>query len=270
MKGNKVDQLVRFTFQKFGKSPRLATPIAIREARAAAQQILDAGWSQIQIMEMITFLLHDKADPVATGEWKNDISWWRSHVSDLPSLAKQLLKPDSKFATQFEAQAIHMHKWMEQNNYTMQDWIEDMLLPAKDSPEFSDAVFKKLVKNPDKFDEPKYPYGKEVKDELLAARDTVWETLAAFHAGNKTAALDYVKACRDADGKQLADLPEILASENPEDSAAAFLNVRLTRLENDLPEKHRHAVVTTADKEVQRQGDLVRAILRMKAKLTTT
>jgi hypothetical protein len=155
MKGSKVDQLVRFTFQKFGKSPRLATPVAIREARAAAQQILDAGWSQVQVMEMITFLLSDNPNQTAAGEWKNDMSWWRSHISDLPSLAKQLLKPASKFATQYEAEAARMHAWLKENGYTMPDWIEDMLLPANDTPEFSDAVFKKLVKNPDKFDEPK-------------------------------------------------------------------------------------------------------------------
>jgi len=51
-KETKVSKMVRFAYWKLGKPTRLAIPAAIEDAKFAAQAILDAGYSVVQVMEM--------------------------------------------------------------------------------------------------------------------------------------------------------------------------------------------------------------------------
>jgi len=54
------------------------------------------------------------------------LTWWKNQLVDLPSLARILLKPDSRFAIQYEQKAAKAKQWIKENNYTYQEWIDEM------------------------------------------------------------------------------------------------------------------------------------------------
>jgi hypothetical protein len=128
-----VTKLVRFAYAKYRKPPRLATSLAVSKAQAAAQRILDAGYSVLQVCEMIA-LITGPRPVLAPGEWDGDITWWRNIIVDLPSLAEHLLVKE-KFAPQYEVKAHELHEWLKISGHTTKDWLADQLLEEPKFPQ---------------------------------------------------------------------------------------------------------------------------------------
>jgi hypothetical protein len=224
----KVSKMVKFVYWKLGKPTRLASPAAINEAKFAAQEILDAGYSLVQVMEMFTFVMTQKPEINQQTGFDESLVWWKSQLVDLPSLSRILLQPGSKFAIQYEQKAAKMRQWIKDNNYTYQEWIDEMTYPPKDDPAYEDKMFENFLKNPDHFRGEVFH---EMKNKLHVARDEVWAALIANREGNSEPILTLA---RDTS----SDVQEsIFQSDDPPGYAEGFFTNKIAELEFKMPER---------------------------------
>jgi hypothetical protein len=227
-KDTKVSKMVKFAYWKLGKPTRLATPAAINEAKFAAQEILDAGYSLVQVMEMFTFVMAQKPEINQQTGFDESLTWWKNQIVDLPSLARVLLKPDSKFAIQYEQKTAKMKQWIKDNNYTYQEWIDEMTYPSKGDPDYEDKMFEKFLKNPDHFRGEVFH---EMKNKLRVARDEVWAAMIANCEGNSQPILALAR-------RASADVQDsIFQSDNPPGHAEGFFTNQIADLEFKMPER---------------------------------
>lgn len=247
MSDKQVDRMVRFVYWKLGKPARLATQSAVKEAKRAAQEILDAGYPVFNVMEMFTFL-DDEPDVQASG-FDESIGWWRNQISDLPSLAVVLQKPaPNRLVAQYEERSAEMKKFLKAHGYSVQDWIDDMTAPRKDDSNYEEKVFELLLKNPDKY-EKRSPEIKQGFQENIAIRDKVWAALVPSYEGNAEPLFALLRSELTPEGLKAV-------FEEPGDvllHAQACATSRLAHVEQLIPYKYRLPEgQTAAEKEIMK------------------
>ena len=238
----KISKMVKFAYWKLGKPTRLATPAAIKDAKCAAQAILDAGYSVVQVMEMLTFVMGGKPETNEKTGFDESLTWWKNQLVDLPSLARILLKPDSQFAIQYERKAAKAKQWIKENNYTYQEWIDEMTYPSEDDPDYEDKMFEKFLKNPDHFRGEVFH---QMKNKLRVARDEVWAAMVANREGNSEPILTLARGAS-------ADIQDsIFQSDDPPGHAEGFFTNKIADLEFKMPERfHLPAPQTDIEREL--------------------
>lgn len=230
MSEKQIDKMVRFVYWKLGKPSRLATPTAVKEAKRAAQEILDAGYSPFNVMEMFTFL-DDQPDVQASG-FDESMAWWRNQISDLPSLAVVLRRPaPNRFVAQYEKRSVEMKKFLAARNLTVQDWIDDMTAPRKDDPNYDEKVFELLLKDPEKYSRRSPEIEKGFKTNI-AFRDKLWAALLSHQNGSPERLLALIRA--NANPSVVSDMER-----DPAENAFPCGVVGLAKVEKLIPYKYR-------------------------------
>jgi hypothetical protein len=242
MSNKNIERMVKFVYWKLGKPGRLATQSAVKEAKRAAQEILDAGYSAFNVMEMFTFL-DDEPDVQASG-FDESMGWWRNQISDLPSLAVVLQKPaPNRFVAQYEQRSAEMKKFLASHKYTVQDWIDNMTAPRKDDPNYEEKVFELLLKDPEKYSRrsPEIEKGFKIN---IAFRDKLWTALVSHQDGNPEPLVTFLKANLNEAGLQA------VLGEDKSDAFPCGVN-KLAEVEKLVPYKNRlPAPQTESEKKV--------------------
>ena len=248
---SKTDKIVKFVYWKLGKPGRLATPAAIRDAKVAAQEILNSGYSIVQIMEMFTFMADE---PEVNGRgFDEGMSWWRSQINDLPSLAVVLAKSSpNKFVMQYEKKSAEMRQLFKKKGYSMQHWVNDMTDPDWDDPTYGDTMFAKYLKNPERFIDPTDPRSPAIKKmlrESIEYRDELWRALVQDEEGDTAPLLSLVRKELTEEGLA-AVFVEGQSKEQHRKNASAISVSRLAEAEKVIPHKYHLQPQTDAEKRV--------------------
>jgi hypothetical protein len=189
MKNDKaVDQMVKFVFWKLHKPGRLATPAAVRDARYAAQDILNLGFGPLHVMEIFTFLDDEPEVNPRTG-FDESFGWWKGQVNDLPSLAVALQKP--RFVAQYEARAGEAKKFRDAKGFSDQDWVDDMTAPRPEDNNYEERKkrraqkrFTEYLENPESLLKTDAVLLGLVKDNKTT-RDRNWKALVVSYTGEQ-------------------------------------------------------------------------------------
>jgi hypothetical protein len=247
MSEKQIDKMVRFVYWKLGKPGRLATQSAVKEAKRAAQEILDAGYSPFNVMEMFTFL-DDEPDVQASG-FDESMAWWRNQISDLPSLAVVLRRPaPNRFVAQYEKRSAEMKNFRKARGYSTQAWINEMTLPRKDDPDYEGKVFELLLKNPDEYMANSSEIKKGFEDNI-ALRDRIWAALVPSYEGNPEPLYALLRAELTPAGLKVV----FEAEDGVLLNAQACATSRLAHVETLIPYKYRlPEPQTAAEKEIMK------------------
>lgn len=248
---SKTDKVVKFVYWKLGKPGRLATPAAIRDAKFAAQKIFDSGYSVVQVMEMFTFMAEEPQ--VNERGFNEGMSWWRSQINDLPSLAAVLAKPSpNKFVLQYERRSAEMANFRKAKGYSMQAWVNEMTDPGTEEPDYAEKMFAKYLKNPDRFEDPTDPRSPAIKRmlrESIEYRDELWRALVQDKEGDPAPLLSLVRKELKQEGLA-AVFVEGQSKEEHRENASAISVSRLAETERGIPHKYRLQPQTDAEKHV--------------------